>query len=102
MPIRVRGKYKRGIYLGNTKTPDELLKEYGEHIEICAKHYVNKGLEYNEAYNQIYLYFLEYYQLIDDPLELKYKVRDKMRNYYRKEIKERHIAYGIDQANIGR
>ena len=43
---------------------------------------------------------LENYPICKDPTELKYCVRNEMRNYYRKEIKERHISYGTDPTNI--
>ena len=82
-------------------TPEQILKEYSNYIEITAKHYSKKGIDYDEAYNQIYLFMLENFPTCKNPTELKYCVRNEMRNYYRKEIKERHIKYGINPENIG-
>ena len=81
-------------------TPEKILKEYISYIEITAKHYSKKGLEYNEAYNQIYLYLLENYPLCKNPTELKYCIRNNMRNYCRHEYRERHVNYGTNQENI--
>ncbi len=85
-------------------TPQEkLLKEYGHFLDISAKHYTKRGVEYHEAYNQLYLFLLENYQKYKSPEELKYYARNQMRNYFRKELKEREaILYGTDSENINK
>ena len=80
--------------------PEQLLKEFKDYLEITAKHYSQKGLEYDEAFNQSYIYLLESYPECITSIDLKYCIRNKMRNYYRKETKERHSNYGTDPENI--
>jgi hypothetical protein len=75
---------------------EQLLKEFKDCLEIIARHYSKKGLEYNEAYNQSYIYLLENYPLYKNSIDLIYCIRDKMRTYYRNEIKERHFNYGTN------
>jgi hypothetical protein len=77
-------------------TPEQLLKDYESFIKIKATHYSKKGLEYADVYNQCYLYLFENCPLCDNKDDLKYCVENKLRTYYRHEIKERHFNYGTN------
>jgi hypothetical protein len=81
-------------------TPEKLLQEYKNFIEITAKYYSKKDLEYDEAYNQCYLYLLENCPLCDTSIDLRYCVRNKMRNYYRNEMKGKCKNYGLNPEPI--
>jgi len=98
---------------------NKLLEKYKDYIEFNALFYYTKGLEYDDVYNQCYLYLLEYYLKYSSEINLKKYVNSKLRTYYNHEIryantnyefnldnynteenKERDIDYGTNPENI--
>ena len=83
---------------------NELLEEYKDYIKTKAIFYSNRGFDYDEIFNEAYLLLLEAWNIPIErtPQEYKNIIHAGLMKYYRKEIKERNIAYGIDPANISR
>lgn len=70
-------------------TPQQLLDKYEKNLYYLSCKYARKGLEKDEAYNQAYLELLEIYLQTPEITDFKpiRKASDKLRNYYRKELK---------------
>ena len=82
---------------------EKLLEEYKDYLHFKADNYSKKGFEYNDVFNQGYLYLLENYPSYGHvPSFMRKKVDSDLRTYYNHEIKERRIAYGINPENIYR
>ena len=80
---------------------ETLLEEYKDFLHFKANKYSKAGLEYNDIFNQGYLFLLENYPLhYLCPETLKKIVDRKLRTYYNHEFRERHINYGTNQENI--
>jgi len=82
-------------------TQENILEKYKDYIEFNALFYSKKGLEYDDVYNQCYLFLLENNPHSFSSTELKRRVNSDLRTYYNHEIKERHITYGTNPENIG-
>jgi len=76
---------------------EKLLEEYKDFLHFKASSYSKTGLEYNDVFNQGYLFLLENYpQCKYSSIALRNKVDSCLRTYYNQEKKEEHISYGID------
>ena len=80
--------------------PTEILKKYEDYLKFKADSYSKKGFEYNEIFNQGYLYLMENYPHFNSSIELRKKVDNDLRAYYNREIKERHLNYGTNPEDI--
>ena len=80
---------------------EKLLEEYKDYLHFKADKYSKSGLEYNDVFNQGYLFLLESYMYYKTSMDLKKQVDHKLRTYYNQEKKEEHIKYGINPENIG-
>jgi len=84
-------------------SPTELLKKHEDYLKFKAKYYSDKGLEYEDTFNQGYLFLLEIYKKSPfmNPQKLIRMVDHKLRTYYNKEIKEGYNKkYGLDPEDI--
>ena len=94
---------RRPIYriLDNYSETDGLLEKYKDYAEFNAIFYSERGLEYDDVYDQCCVYLLEYYLQHSSEINLKKCVNSKLKTYYRHEIRERHLNYGTNPEDIG-
>ena len=79
---------------------EKLLKKYKDFLHFKAIKYSKSGFEYDEVFNQGYLFLLENHPHSSSSIELRKKVDSCLRNFYNQEIKERHINYGTNPEDI--
>ena len=83
--------------LRNKPDKDKLLEEYKDFLHFKASSYSKARLDYDDVFNQGYLFLLENYpQYSYSSTALRKKVDSCLRTYYNQEKEERHISYGID------
>jgi hypothetical protein len=79
---------------------EKLLEEYKDYLHFKASSYSKKGFEYDEIFNQGYLFSLENYPKYSSSIELRKKVDSCLRNYYNQEKRKGYISYGINPEDI--
>ena len=79
---------------------EQLLEKYRDFLHFKADQYFKQGFEYDEIFNQGYLYLLENYPQYSSSIDLRKKIDCDLRNYYNHEIKERHIKHGTSPEKI--
>jgi len=83
------------------KEQDELLKEYGAFLTYKAKYYSTRGMDYDEVYQQAWVYLLETLREgeIDPCLktteDITRAISSGLRTYYNKHNRERTLTYGL-------
>lgn len=76
-----------------------LLEKYEKYLKYKAQYYSNRGLDYDDLFNQGYLFLLECYQKNPAIIHEKLisKVSNKLRTYYNRYVREKEIIlYGLD------
>ena len=76
----------------------ELLDKYGRYLRYKAGYYSKRGLDYDDVYNQGWLFLLEACQEIFKMSheETIKRINSGLRTYYNKERREKHILYGFN------
>jgi hypothetical protein len=74
---------------------DDLYEKFRDYIQFIANFYKKIGLDYYDVENQCLLLFYDNYHKYDSDIALKKCVHAKIVSYYRNELKERHLSYGI-------
>ncbi len=73
---------------------EEIHEKYKDFICYIADYLSKVGLEYDDAYNQCYLFLYENSLIYTSEIDIKKHTKSDMQKYYRHEIKESN--YGLD------
>ena len=82
----------------DNKKEKEISDKYGKYLQYKADYYSKRGLDYDDVYNQGWLFLLEACQEIFkmSHKEIITRISNGLRTYYNQEKKERHIFYGFN------